>query len=62
MASGQVLRIEERFSRLTAGEKKLAQLMLDREDDILTHSATAIAEMAGVSASSSTSAMPISTR
>ena len=49
MASGLVLRIEERFSRLTAGEKKLAQLMLDREDDILTHSATAIAEMAGVS-------------
>src|SRR5262245_65191459 len=29
--------------------KKLAQLMLDREDDILTHSATEIAEMAGVS-------------
>jgi len=49
MASGLVLRIQERFNRLTAGEKKLAQLMLDREDDILTHSATAIAEMAGVS-------------
>lgn len=49
MASRLVLRIQERFSRLTAGEKKLAQLMLDREDDILTHSATEIAEMAGVS-------------
>ena len=49
MASGLVLRIQERFSRLTAGEKKLAQLMLDRDDDILTHSATEIAEMAGVS-------------
>lgn len=49
MASRLILRIQERFSRLTAGEKKLAQLMLDREDDILTHSATQIAEMAGVS-------------
>lgn len=49
MASRLVLRIEERFSRLTAGEKKLAQLMLDREDHILMHSATQIAEMAGVS-------------
>lgn len=49
MASRLVLRIQERFSRLTAGEQKLAQLVLDRQDDILTHSATEIAEMAGVS-------------
>jgi DNA-binding MurR/RpiR family transcriptional regulator len=49
MASRLILRIQERFARLTAGEQKLAQLMLDRQDDILTHSATAIAEMAGVS-------------
>lgn len=49
MASRLVLRIQERFSRLTAGEKKLAQLVLDRDDDILIHSATEIAEMAGVS-------------
>ena len=49
MASRLVLRIQERFQRLTAGEQKLAQLILDREDDILTHSATEIAEMAGVS-------------
>ena len=49
MASRLVLRIQERFSRLTAGEKKLAQLLVDRDDDILTHSATEIAEMAGVS-------------
>jgi DNA-binding MurR/RpiR family transcriptional regulator len=49
MASRLVLRIQERFQRLTAGEQKLAQLILDREDDILTHSATKIAEMAGVS-------------
>jgi DNA-binding MurR/RpiR family transcriptional regulator len=49
MSSRLVLRIQERFSRLTAGERKLAQLVLDREDDILIHSATEIAEMAGVS-------------
>ncbi|SFO91052.1 transcriptional regulator, RpiR family [Cohaesibacter marisflavi] len=49
MASRLVLRIQERYSRLTAGEKKLASLILDRQDDILTHSATEIAEMAGVS-------------
>ena len=49
MASRLVLRIQERYSKLTAGEQKLAQLILDRQDDILTHSATEIAEMAGVS-------------
>jgi DNA-binding MurR/RpiR family transcriptional regulator len=49
MASRLVLRIQERLARLTAGEQKLAQLVLDRQDDILTHSATEIAEMAGVS-------------
>ena len=49
MASRLVLRIQERYSRLTAGEQKLAQLILDRQEDILTHSATEIAEMAGVS-------------
>ncbi|QRM53194.1 MurR/RpiR family transcriptional regulator [Sinorhizobium sp. BG8] len=49
MASRLVLRIQERYARLTAGEQKLAQLILDRQDDILTHSATEIAEMAGVS-------------
>ncbi|WP_073628673.1 MurR/RpiR family transcriptional regulator [Pseudoxanthobacter soli] len=49
MASRLVLRIQERYSRLTSGEQKLAQLILDRQDDILTHSATEIAEMAGVS-------------
>ncbi|MGR6429690.1 MurR/RpiR family transcriptional regulator [Rhizobium sp. PAMB 3182] len=49
MASRLVLRIQERYAQLTAGEQKLAQLILDRQDDILTHSATEIAEMAGVS-------------
>lgn len=49
MASRLVLRIQERFARLTAGEQKLARLILDRPDDILAYSATEIAEMAGVS-------------
>ncbi len=49
MSSRLVLRIQERFERLTAGEKKLAQLILDREDGVLTHSATELADMAGVS-------------
>lgn len=49
MASRLVLRIQERYPKLTAGEQKLAQLILERQDDILTHSATEIAEMAGVS-------------
>ncbi|MBW3096189.1 MurR/RpiR family transcriptional regulator [Pseudohoeflea coraliihabitans] len=49
MASRLILRIQERYSKLTAGEQKLAQLILEREHDILTHSATEIAEMAGVS-------------
>lgn len=49
MASRLVLRIQERYAKLTAGEQKIAQLILEREDDILIHSATEIAEMAGVS-------------
>jgi len=49
MASRLVLRIQERYQRLTAGEQKLAQLILDRQDDTLTHSATELAELAGVS-------------
>lgn len=49
MASRLTLRIQERLSRLTASEQKLAQLILERQDDILTHSATELADMAGVS-------------
>ncbi|MCJ8140643.1 MurR/RpiR family transcriptional regulator [Falsirhodobacter halotolerans] len=49
MASRLVLRIQENYDRLTLGEQKLAQLILDRQDDILTHPASEIARMAGVS-------------
>ena len=49
MASRLVLRIQERYQRLTAGEQKLARLIIDQPDDTLTHSATELAEHAGVS-------------
>ena len=49
MASRLVLRIQERYQRLTAGEQKLARLIIDQPDDTLTHSATELAERAGVS-------------
>lgn len=43
------LRIQERFDKLSPSEQKLAQLILDRKDDILTYSATEMADMAKVS-------------
>ena len=43
------LRIQERFDKLSPAEQKLAQLILDRKDDILTYSATEMADMAEVS-------------
>src|SRR5262249_7759592 len=49
MASRLVLRIQERYQRLTAGEQKLARLIMDGQDDTLTRSATELAEQAGVS-------------
>jgi len=49
MASRLVLRIQERYQRLTAGEQKLARLIMDGQDDTLTYSATELAEQAGVS-------------
>ena len=49
MASRLTLRIQERFADLTRSEQKLAALILNRQDDALTHSATELAGMAGVS-------------
>lgn len=49
MASRLVLRIQERFARLTTSEQKLARMILERQDDLLTHSATELAAMADVS-------------
>ncbi len=49
MASRLTLRIQERFARLTMSEQKLARMILERQDDLLTHSATELAAMADVS-------------
>lgn len=49
MASRLTLRIQEKFADLTRSEEKLASLILDQQDDALTHSATELARMAGVS-------------
>jgi DNA-binding MurR/RpiR family transcriptional regulator len=43
------LRIQERFDKLSPAEQKLARLILERKDDILTYSATEMAVMADVS-------------
>jgi len=49
MSTRLVLAIQEHINRLSPSERKLAQLLLDREHDMLTFSATELAEMAGVS-------------
>jgi len=49
MATRLALRIQERFESLTASERKLASLLLDRPDEILTFSATELAALVGVS-------------
>lgn len=43
------LRIQERFDKLSPAEQKLARLILERKDDMLTHSATEMANLAQVS-------------
>ena len=43
------LRIQECFDRLSPAEQKLARLILERKDDILTYSATEMAQAADVS-------------
>jgi DNA-binding MurR/RpiR family transcriptional regulator len=43
------LRIQERYDKLSPAEQKLARLILERKDDILTYSATEMADMAEVS-------------
>lgn len=49
MATRLALAIQQRFDSLTRSEQKLATLLLDRADDILTFSATELATLAGVS-------------
>jgi len=43
------LAIQEHFEHLSPSERKLAELLLDRADDLLTYSASEMAAMAGVS-------------
>ena len=45
------LRIQECYDRLSPAEQKLARLILERKDDILTYSATEMAQLAEVSKS-----------
>ena len=49
MSTRLALRIQERFDKLSPSERKLAALLLERQDDILTYSATEMAELAGTS-------------
>jgi DNA-binding MurR/RpiR family transcriptional regulator len=49
MGTRLALRIQDRFEALTPSEQKLAALLLDRPDEILSFSATELAGLAGVS-------------
>lgn len=49
MATRLALRIQDQFESLSPSERKLASLLVEREDDLLTHSATELAQFAGVS-------------
>ena len=49
MASRLVLRIQERSARLTSSEKKIAQVLLQNQNLVETHTATELAAKAGVS-------------
>ena len=49
MTTRLTLAIQEHFEQLPPSERKLAKLLLDRADDMLTFSATELAAMADVS-------------
>ena len=49
MSTRLALRIQQRFEKLAPSERKLAALVLERQDDLLTYSATELAGFAGVS-------------
>lgn len=49
MASRLILRIQERSARLTSSEKKIAQVLLQNQNLVETHTATELASLAGVS-------------
>jgi DNA-binding MurR/RpiR family transcriptional regulator len=49
MSTRLALRIHDRLEKLPPSERKLAALILERQDDLLTYSATELARIAGVS-------------
>ena len=49
MASRLILRIQERSARLTSSERKIAQVLLQNQSLVETHTATELAAQAGVS-------------
>jgi DNA-binding MurR/RpiR family transcriptional regulator len=49
MASRLILRIQERSARLTSSERKIAQVLLQNQSLVETHTATELAARAGVS-------------
>jgi DNA-binding MurR/RpiR family transcriptional regulator len=49
MTSRLILRIQEKQTRLTGSEKKIAQVLVDNQGLIETHTATELAHLAGVS-------------
>lgn len=49
MASRLILRIQEKFSRLTSSEQRIATVLLENQEIVETHTATELAAFAGVS-------------
>jgi len=49
MASRLTLRIQEKLSRLTGSEQKIARVILENQGIVETHTATELANLAGVS-------------
>ena len=49
MASRLILRIHEKQTRLTSSEKMIAKVLLENQDLVETHTATELANLAGVS-------------
>ncbi|WP_353471453.1 MurR/RpiR family transcriptional regulator [Salipiger sp. H15] len=49
MASRLILRIQEKYSRLTSSEQKIATVLIENQGLVETHKATELAALAGVS-------------
>lgn len=49
MSSRLILRIQDKYARLTTSEQRLADILVASDDNILTYSATELAQLAGIS-------------